>query len=116
VRIAQGSGVTLTEAQLERVQKAADVAEAHGATRAVLLIDGEELMLDVGAREITGRADLGGLEGRGGMVTGIDAVIRVPGTDEGGSMAVLPPPPMGGLEPTLLSALARGSMDRRRGE
>lgn len=115
VRVAQGSGVSLSPAQLERVQQAADVAEAHGATRAVLLIDGQELMLDVMGREIIGRADLGGgVSGRGGMVTGIDAVIRVPAANEEGGAEVLPPPATSGLEPSLLNALSRSATQRER--
>jgi len=73
VRVAGGSGVTLNENQLARVAAAADKAEAAGAARALVLIDGQALMLDVGVRTITGRASLEGTN----VHAGFDAVISV---------------------------------------
>lgn len=73
VTLAPGAEVELTESQLARVAKAADRAEAQGATRALLLIDGVALTLDVGVRQVTGSVDM-----NTGMVTGIDAVLSAP--------------------------------------
>lgn len=58
VTIAKGAGVELNVEQLMRVGAAADRAQAAGADRAVVLIDGSALKLDVATRTITGPADL----------------------------------------------------------
>lgn len=58
VSIAQGAGVDLSAEQLARVGSAADRAQAAGADRAIVLIDGSALKLDVATRTITGPADL----------------------------------------------------------
>jgi hypothetical protein len=76
VSIAKGAGVDLTEDQLSRLAAAADKAEAQGATRALVLIDGKALTIDIAVRQVTGAADLGA-----GVLTGIDAVVSVPGKD-----------------------------------
>lgn len=77
VRLADGAGLALTDAQLARVAPLASKAEAEGAGRAVVLIDGQALLLDVATRTITGSATAQpGSDG--GISTGIDAVITVP--------------------------------------
>jgi hypothetical protein len=75
VTIGRGAGIKLSEEQLAKIASVADRAEAQGATRALVLIDGMALKLDITLREITGRADLGS----GGVLTGVDAVVSVPG-------------------------------------
>ncbi len=45
----------LTGGQLDRLAAAADMAEATGAKRALLLLDGKGLLLDVQARTLTGQ-------------------------------------------------------------
>lgn len=79
VSIAKGAGVELTQDQLVRLAAAADKAEAQGATRALVMIDGKALTIDVAVRQVTGAADLGS-----GVLTGIDAVVSVPGADAAG--------------------------------
>lgn len=74
VTIAPEAGVQLSDDQLQRVAAAADVAQAHGVNRALVTIDGMNLMLDVGVRSITGKVDIQ----PGVPVTGVDAVMRVP--------------------------------------
>jgi len=74
VTIAKGAGVELTDEQLGRVAAAADRAQASGATRALVMIDGKAIKLDVGVRTITGSADLSS----GKPLTGIDALIQIP--------------------------------------
>jgi hypothetical protein len=74
VSIAKGAGVQLSDDQLKRISAAADIAEAQGATRALIMIDGIAMKLDVSMRQITGSVDLKSQ----GVLTGIDAVIHVP--------------------------------------
>ncbi|MFM9996041.1 MAG: hypothetical protein ACKVU4_09585 [Phycisphaerales bacterium] len=119
VRLGRGCDVMLTGDQLSRLAVAADKAEAQGATRAVVLIDGQALRMDVGVREITGRADL--LAGGGAVLTGIDAVISIPPAPSGEpatgvgasepAPGVLPPPrpAAGSLNPSILELLTRMS-------
>jgi hypothetical protein len=75
VTVARGCGVTLTDEQLKTLAAAADRAEAQGATRALVMMDGKALKLDVAMREVTGEADLAS----GGVLTGVDSVITIPG-------------------------------------
>lgn len=89
VSIAPGAGIELTEDQLMRLGAAADRAEAAGATRALVLIDGMSLRLDVGVRSITGTADMGA----SGVLTGIDAVLRAPPSGAGADPAPAVAPP-----------------------
>lgn len=77
VHTAPLSGVELTPAQLARLSAAADKAEAQGATRAIALIDGQAVQMDVTTRTVLGKADLSA----GKTITNIDSVIVVP--DEG---------------------------------
>lgn len=120
VRVGRGCGVTLTDDQLSRLAIAADKAEAQGATRAIVLIDGQALRMDVGVREVTGRADLFG----GAVLTGIDAIVSVPpatpgepatgapatgavASDPAPSVLPLPRAVAGSLNPSILELLAR---------
>ena len=74
VAIAPEAGVQLSDDQLQRIAAAADVAQAHGVNRALVTIDGMNLLLDVGVRSITGKVDIQ----PGVPVTGVDAVMHVP--------------------------------------
>ena len=74
VTVAPEAGVQLSDDQLQRIAAAADVAQAHGVNRALVTIDGMNLLLDVGVRSITGKVDIQ----PGVPVTGVDAVMRVP--------------------------------------
>jgi hypothetical protein len=73
VRVARTAGVDLSASQLNRLSAAADRAEAAGATKAVFMIDGMVLQMDVGLRTITGQADLGTTK----VLNGVDAVVTV---------------------------------------
>jgi hypothetical protein len=112
VAIARNAKVTLTDEQLERLSVAADRAEAQGATRALVLIDGLALRVDITMREVTESVDLS----RPGVLTGIDAVVRMPSPNlgEGGGAPVLPPG--AGRAPanvSLLKALSAGDDEER---
>lgn len=74
VKVAPGVELPLNSEQLTRIAAAADRAEASGASRALVVIDGLQLRLDVGVRTITGYAQPGEL----GVLTGIDAIVHVP--------------------------------------
>lgn len=85
VTIAKGAGLKLSDDQVKRISAAADIAESQGATRALVMIDGMAVKLDVGMREVTGAIDLK----QAGVLTGIDAVVDVPPT--GGATAAQDP-------------------------
>ena len=111
VTIAKGCGVSLTDEQLKQLSVAADRAEAQGATRALVMIDGKAIKLDVSMREVTGAVDLAG----GGVLTGVDSVITMPGSagkaqPGQGLPEVLPLPGRAQVRnPSLLSLLSRGA-------
>jgi hypothetical protein len=74
VQIHRQAGVELSPEQIERLNVACDMAQAAGATRALVKIDGMNLVLDVGGRTVTSKVDVK----PGEVVTGIDALIEVP--------------------------------------
>jgi hypothetical protein len=74
VTAAEGVDIKLSDEQWGRLSKAADAAQAQGATRALVLLDGEAFTLDVTTRQVLGKANLAS----GRATTGIDAVIQAP--------------------------------------
>jgi hypothetical protein len=82
VTVGAGSGVTLSEQQIKRLEQAADVAEASGATKALVLMDGMAIKLDVGVRTVLGASAMNDAS----VLTGFDAVVRVP--DQGAPVAM----------------------------
>jgi hypothetical protein len=72
VSVAKDANVDLSQDQLQRLSKAADAAEAQGANRVLVMMDGQAYKLDVGVRQITGKVDMSG------VVTGVDGVVAVP--------------------------------------
>ena len=109
VTVAKGAGVNLSDDQLRRLAVAADRAEAAGLTRALVLIDGKALRLDVGVRQITGTVELA----PGAALSGIDGVVQAPGAEDS-SPAMVPispanPSRVRGLNASLVRALAQGS-------
>ncbi|MEM1329320.1 MAG: hypothetical protein AAGG07_02035 [Planctomycetota bacterium] len=71
VREARGSGLDLSNDQLERMAVAADLASAEGLSRAMVLMDGAAYELDVQLRTVVGRVEVS----EGSPVTGFDGVI-----------------------------------------
>ena len=64
----------LDESQLERLAAAADEAEAAGSRRAIMLLDGRGIVMDLASRRIDAEARPGS-----GPLTDIDAAVAVPG-------------------------------------
>ncbi len=100
VTLASGANVELSNDQLQRLAKVADSAEAQGASRVLVLMDGQALTMDVGVRQITGIADMNS------VVTGIDAVVAAPGSGVNASQPLIGPPRGSMTNASLLDALA----------
>lgn len=101
VRIDPGSGVTLSEDQMARVNEAAGRLEASGASRGLILIDDLALEFDVLTRTITGRADLSDAS----AVVNIDGVVRAEASQEGQAPSATAPPSLS-MNASLLRVLA----------
>jgi hypothetical protein len=88
VEVEAGANVSLTGPQLERLARAADAAEAAGATRLLAMIDGQSVVVDVTTRSVTG-AFSGTAEA--GLLTNIDAAVVIgPDGASGEPGAILP--------------------------
>lgn len=70
VTAAQGLASELSGAEVAALSKAADLAEAKGATTAAVRMDGKVYTVDVGVRQVTSVRAVGNE-----MLTGIDALI-----------------------------------------
>lgn len=111
VTLSPKANVSLTPDQLMRLSVAADQAEAQGATRALVFMDGMALHVNLTTRECSGQVDLSS----GGVLTDVDAVVGVPSAGGGKtapsgarSLDVLPLPSPGvaPTSPSLLKLLA----------
>ena len=78
------AGFELSPQQLDRLAGAADLAEASGANRAMLFLDGRALVLDVPTRTISGELSLSS------PIEQLDAALYVPAEGE-----QEPPRPLG---------------------
>jgi hypothetical protein len=89
-RLASGrtvsAGFDLSPQELDRLAGAADVAEASGAKRAMLLFDGRALVLDVPTRTISGELSLSS------PIETLDAAVYVPAEGEQPPSRPLGPP------------------------
>ncbi|MCC6660871.1 MAG: hypothetical protein IT437_08295 [Phycisphaerales bacterium] len=101
VSIARGSPIELTPEQLARVAAATDRAEARGGTRALVLVDGMALRVDVAARQVLERVDLAS----GLALTGIDAFVTAPDNPEDGPVP-LPGSATAAMNASLLRTLS----------
>ncbi|VAX41196.1 hypothetical protein MNBD_PLANCTO03-410 [hydrothermal vent metagenome] len=106
VTVAEGSGVELDAAQLERLGRVVDRAHAEGATRIAVMMDGATFDVDVLSRRVLGEADLS--EGR--VLTGIDGFVRL-GDGEDELQPMLPMPNAGAVDASLLKLLSGGTQD-----
>lgn len=83
----KGSDPALTEAQLARMGAIADRAEASGASRVLVQMDGKWFKLDVGARQVSPAAE----PRAGELTTGFDAVVREESDEARAARAAAPP-------------------------
>jgi hypothetical protein len=95
----------LDDDQRARLASAADTAQAAGARRAVMLIDGRGLVLDVAGRVI--ESELGANERR--ALSGIDAAVYVAARDEEIGAATAAPLPGAGVRPPTVARHLEGS-------
>ncbi|MBY0113919.1 MAG: hypothetical protein K2Y21_13965 [Phycisphaerales bacterium] len=72
VSIHPGCDVQLSEDQMHRLGVAMDRAEASGAQRALVMIDGMAVKVDVGVRQVVGKVDLQATP----VLGEIDAVVQ----------------------------------------
>ena len=78
IELAFSPGDELSEEQMNRLAAAEDLAQTRGARRALMLIDGRGLVMDVAGRKL--EAELASAEG--GMIQGIDTAVYVAGDEE----------------------------------
>lgn len=81
VEIEPATGLELTQEQTRRLEAAADLATAQGARRAVVLLDGHALVLDVEARRVVDAHDIASVS----ALPGIDAVVGAPAAEPRGA-------------------------------
>jgi hypothetical protein len=96
----KNAGVTLTDEQMTRVGAAADRAEAAGAGTATVLIDGMAIRVDVLGRRILGKVQPDSVS------SDTDAVVAAAEAGSTAQAIILGPPGSGGLNASLLKALA----------
>jgi hypothetical protein len=94
VTVEAGAGIQLNEAQSQALSAAADRAEAAGIRKALVMMDDQAYVMDVGTRTITGKANF-----KGGVLNGVDGVLRISSKGDGAGMgagtnpaAILPLP------------------------
>lgn len=120
VSVASGAGLELSAEQLSRIALAADKAQAQGANRALVMIDGQALQLDVGVRQITGKVDLNSTD----VLSGVDTVVWAGGSTDaaksggaaGNDPSNLRLKELNGWNPSLLRVLSErsaGGADRQ---
>jgi hypothetical protein len=71
IRVPKHLGLQLDQSQNDRLMKAMDQADMQGAGRALVLMDGMALTMDVGTRTVTGVVDAKSP----GVLDGIDTVV-----------------------------------------
>jgi hypothetical protein len=105
VTLAAGVKIDLSDAQLARIAGATDLAQSQGAARALVMIDGLAVKVDVATRQIMGLADAK----PGAVITGIDAIVHV---DSAGNTTGAPArPATPGLDNASLRAILARSAD-----
>ncbi len=87
VKIAKGLQLKLSDEQVGRLSVAADKAEAQGANRALVVMDGQTLQMDVASRTITGAVDTSAP----GVIAGVDAIVVAPPPAASNASIVKPP-------------------------
>lgn len=109
VSIARDVPTNLGAEQLARVARAVDQAEASGAVRALVLIDGQALTVDVQTRQIVGAVEATSPC----VLTNIDTMVIAPPAESAESAASGPlSPSMADMNPSLVRAMATSSASR----
>lgn len=90
-----------SDEQMERLSRAVDRAEASGAGRALVLLDGRALTVDVNDRRVIAQQSLGDER----ALTDIDAVVPAPSEDELEEPEAVIGPPSGWAARDVLRAL-----------
>lgn len=94
VSIDPGLNIDLTPDQVKALSAAADQAEAAGLNRALVMIGGRGLVLDVASRAVTAAADMG----TPGVLSQIDGVVSAQGREGDRGVTLTPPVnPIGNL-------------------
>ncbi|MHC4774822.1 MAG: hypothetical protein ACYTBR_06080 [Planctomycetota bacterium] len=93
VSVEYAAAEPLTGEELSRLSTAADLAEAAGARKALLLMDGRGFVLDVAARTLSAELSAGASS----PVTGLDTAMFVAG--DGAESVPVPLRPPGGVAP-----------------
>ena len=99
VNIRAESGVQLNADQMARVANAMDQAESAGAQRALVMIDGMALKVDVGVRQVIQQVDLK----QSSTMSGIDTVIYAGDQTASAQKAIMPG---AGFHPSLAKILS----------
>jgi hypothetical protein len=98
----------LSAAQLERLASAADQAEAGGAKRALMLIDGRGFVMDVASRTLVSELN----SDANAAVLDIDAAIHVP-AELNASPGTLKLPGDGFIPPSVFKQLSTAGNDQK---
>ncbi|MCA9289996.1 MAG: hypothetical protein KDA25_02645 [Phycisphaerales bacterium] len=91
--------------QMERMGAAADVAAASGAARALLLVDGRGVVLDVAERVLAQELRAGGTS----PLVALDAAVHVSGPDDPVASGPTPPPGLRRMPPEIIAQFGGGS-------
>lgn len=103
-------GIQLSEDQMHRLGVAIDRAEASGAQRALVMIDGMAVKVDVGVRQVVGKVDLQSTP----VLGEIDAVVQAdPGANPDQPKPLLGPA-AASLHPSLAKLLDPNGLDEPR--
>lgn len=103
VKTTKDCAITLTPDQIERLSAAADIAEAYGAGRAIFLIDGQALRMDVGTRTVLGPVDVS----KTGVLNEADAILTVAASNQPAQTAIAKPGSPVGMNASLLRVLSQ---------
>lgn len=101
VSLEPGLGLELSSEQMDRLSRAVDRAESSGAGRALVLLDGKALTVDVDGRRVIASQSLGDER----ALTDIDAVVPAPGEGEKDDENEIVGPPSGWPARDVLRAL-----------
>ena len=100
VEIDPSADVQLSDDQTQRLSAAADMARSQGFDRALVLLDGQGLVLEVAQRRVVGRVDPAEV----GAVGDIDGVVAAPASADAAPLAEIKGAAAEGASPGRLTA------------